>query len=244
MIIQIASLLFNYWYLIIGAIAIYFILKIIKRGRFTAKTKFRNTYTINFAELIRSVSYYSYPAEDIQYILWSGGYNSTALLCHYFIVLGKPIQPIYITKIGGKQKPEEFANITRIRVELIARYPHLRSRLLPTWYVITIDKNRELTGLLKNIEKTGNFVVITNIMLQTWDAIMRFAVTCPYPVCAGNTLESPLFDIEPDLFSKIMEQTNGNILFPQAEMTSETIKNMALDSKNYYWDLLPQNKAT
>ena len=198
----------------------------------------RNKYVIDKTEIVPAVSYFSYPTDEIQYILWSGGHNSTALLCYYFIVLGKPVQPIFITKIPGPGpgpgpgQAETISGQQKIRDILVARYPHLQSRLLPTWYVISIDKNRNITGTIKKISKTQPTIPKQKLLI--WDSIARFADSWTNTICAGNIAESAIFDIPPDIF----ETTFKNIIFPQATMSTQDIKNMALDSKNYYWDLL------
>lgn len=201
---------------------------LIKREWITSTA--RNKYVIDKTEIVPAVSYFSYPTEEIQYILWSGGHNSTALLCYYFIVLGKPVQPVFITKIPGQA--DTISDQRKIRDILIARYPHLQSRLLPTWYVISIDKNRNITGTIKKISKTQPTIPKQKLLI--WDAIARFADSWANTICAGNIAESAIFDISPDIF----ETTFKNIIFPQATMSTQDIKNMALDSKNYYWDLL------
>jgi hypothetical protein len=63
----------------------------------------------------------------------------------------------------------------------------------------------------------------------------------------ANTDESPLFigvndnlhNNKNNIFSKIFsEKIKNKIVFPHAHMTHDDIKQLALDSKNYYWDLV------
>lgn len=205
----------------------------LKREWRQTSNRTRNKYVLNPAELVPSVSYYSYPVSDIQHIFWSGGQNSTALLCYYFIVLGKPVQPIYIT--GLQQDQHELEQQQKIRAKLIARYPHLQSRLLPTWYVTSIDINRRITGKFKTILKELPTLELRKLIC--WDSLARFAVTFDYPIAAGHINTSPLFAISPGLYEDIITIVLENkLVFPQAMMTEMDITQMALDSKNYFWD--------
>lgn len=209
----------------------------IKREWRYTSNRTRNKYILNPTELVPAVSYYSYPAEEIQHIFWSGGINSTALLCYYFIVLGKPVQPIFI---NNSQHPSKNINTQRqhhIRKELIARYPHLQSRLLPTWYVTSIDLDRGITSKIKEIQKEKPMLDMNK--LKCWDALARFAKTYNCPISAGNIASSPLFAISPSLYEKIFVNLLDNkLVFPQSGMTDNDIKVTALDSKNYYWDII------
>ena len=208
----------------------------IKREWRHTSNRTRNKYILNPAELMPSVSYYSYPTEDIQHIFWSGGINSTALLCYYFIVLGKPVQPIFITNIqqdSQKKVPRQQG----IRQMLLERYPHLQSRLLPTWYVTSIDLDRSITSKIKDIQKESPTLDMNK--LKCWDALARFARTYNWPISAGNSASSGLFTISPVLYEKIfITLLDNKLVFPQAGMTDNDIKVTALDSKNYYWDIL------
>ena len=219
-------------YILLFLVATYYL----KREWRTTSNRTRNKYVLNPAELVPSVSYYSYPVNDIQHIFWSGGKNSTALLCYYFIVLGKPIQPIYIT---GLQQADQIELVRQqlIRSKLISRYPHLQSRLLPTWYVTSIDINRRITGKFKNI--LTELPTLELRRLICWCSLARFAVTFDYPIAAGHINTSPLFRLSPRLYESIFtDMLENKLVFPQAMMTELDIKQMALDSKNYFWDII------
>ena len=108
-----------------------------------------NKYIIHDDEILPQVAYYAYEPKDIKYIFWTGGYDSTFLLCYYFIVLDRPVQPIYITcqnlderfgSIGRKNQKMELVTMKLIRKKLIERYPYKKNRLLPTHYVLSIKK--------------------------------------------------------------------------------------------------------
>jgi hypothetical protein len=208
----------------------------IKREWRYTSNRTRNKYILNPDELVPAVSYYSYPVEEIQHVFWSGGLNSTALLCYYFIVLGKPVQPIFINYI----QQDSQIMIQRqqyIRRILLDRYPHLQSRLLPTWYVTSIDLDRNITSKVKDIQKEKPTLDMNT--LKCWDALARFARTYSWPISAGNISSSGLFTISPGLYEKIFVTLLDNkLVFPQAGMSENNVKVTALDSKNYYWDIL------
>jgi hypothetical protein len=216
-------------YIIVGIIILYFIFK----ERKTVSHKTHNKYVIDTNEIVPTVSYFSYPVETIQHIFWSGGPHSTALLCYCLIVLGQPVQPIFITAIPG-----DLQRVKHIRQRLITQYPHLQSRLLPTWYVASVDKYRPITGLISKIKK--EHPTIPEIQLQKWDAISRFCFADNINIfMAGNTAESALFTINQELFDKLfVEKIKNKLIFPQAHMSNDEIKQLALNSKHYYWDLV------
>jgi hypothetical protein len=182
---------------------------------------YRNKYIINPAEIIPGVSYYSYPVNTICYVCWSGGMRSTALLCYLLVVLGKPVQPIFITKIGPYNN-EKIADVIECRRRIIAKYPYLQSRLLPTWYVVSIDKNRAITGKILAIKAPNSTIL---------DAVARFALSCSSD---KNNTVGPIMS-----GGKHSVANLANIVWPLAHMTDDEIKKMALDSKNYFWDCIP-----
>ena len=55
-----------------------------------------NKYIIHQEEIVPNVSYLIHYPDNVKNILWTGGYDSTFLLCYYFIVLKQPVQPIYL----------------------------------------------------------------------------------------------------------------------------------------------------
>jgi hypothetical protein len=196
---------------------------------------------IDTTEIIPTVSYFSYPAETIQHIFWSGGPHSTSLLCYCLIVLGQPVQPIFFTEsvCSGNLK-----NIKNARKILTDKYPHLQSRLLPTWYVASVDKHRDITGLFAQLKKANPR--LPDNQLVKWDACARFAYSDGVGLLTfmmANTADSPLFAVESDNLRNIVDKIFGNklknkIVFPHEHMTHDSIKQLALDSKNYYWDII------
>lgn len=218
-------------------ILLYYLFK--ERRNISHKTL--NKYIIDVSEIMPTVSYFSYPAETIQHIFWSGGPHSTALLCYCLIVLGQPVQPIFFTDsiCSGNLK-----NIKRVRKILTAKYPHLQSRLLPTWYVASVDKHRDITGLFAQMNKLNP--ELSDKQLAKWDACARFAYsddTALHTFMMANTAESPLFTGANDnlynIYNKIFtEKLKNKIVFPHAHMTHDGVKQLALDSKNYYWDII------
>ena len=262
-------------YAIYGLFFIIILYYIFKERRSVAH-KTLNKYVIDTTEIIPTVSYFSYPAETIQHIFWSGGPHSTALLCYCLIVLGQPVQPIFFTEsvCSGNLK-----HIKHVRKTLIAKYPHLQSRLLPTWYVASVNKYRDITGLFAQLKKaspgippTFNFKptpggsendveavalhlandsmpvqTVPDTNLAKWDVCTRFAYSDDGGILTfmmANTVESLLFantNIKGgnQVFVKVFgDKLKNKVSFPHAHMTHDGIKQLALDSKNYYWDLV------
>ena len=225
----------------IYGIFILIILYYLFKERRSVNHKTFNKYVIDVTEIIPTVSYFSYPAETIQHLFWSGGPHSTALLCYCLIVLGQPVQPIFFTESVCSGN---LNNIKRVRKILTAKYPHLQSRLLPTWYVASVDKHRDITGLFAQLKKANPG--LPDKQLAKWDACARFAysdVGGLLTFMMANTEDSALFSNtnEPcyNIFNKIFsDKLKNKIVFPHEHMTHDGIKQLALDSKNYYWDLV------
>lgn len=218
------------------------ILYYIFRERKYVSHKTLNKYVIDTTEIIPTVSYFSYPVETIQHIFWSGGPHSTALLCYCLIVLGHPVQPVFFTEsvCSGNLK-----NIKQVRKTLIDKYPHLQSRLLPTWYVASVNKYRDITGLFAQLKKANQG--IPDNQLAKWDACARFAYSGDSDsriFMMANTIESTLFantniNRGNQVFDKIFgDKLKNKIQFSHAHMSPEQLKQLALDSKHYYWDLV------
>lgn len=211
----------------------------IKREWHTTSNITRNKYIINPAEILPNVSYYSYPVKEIQHIFWSGGINSTALLCYNFIVMGLPIQPIYISGIPGSNNSQDLLTLQKIRKELLARYPHLQSRLLPTWIITSVDINRRITSTVKDILKQLPGIEMNKLLVL--DLMTRFTKSYNKSInlLAGYNNASPILSITPELFNTIFARLLDNkLIMPLAGLTQDDIKQIALDSKNYYWDII------
>lgn len=227
-------------YAIYGIFAL-IVLYYLFRERRQVSHKTLNKYVIDTTEIIQTVSYFSYPAETIQHIFWSGGPHSTALLCYCMIVLGQPVQPIFFTEsvCSGNLK-----NIKHVRKILTAKYPHLQSRLLPTWYVASVNKYRDITGLFAQLKKANPG--LPDNQLAKWDACARFAYSDDggsLTFMMANTADSALFVVANDnknnIINKIFsDKLKNKVSFPHEHMTHYGIKQLALDSKNYYWDII------
>jgi len=225
-------------YVILALIGMYYIF----RERKYVSHKTLNKYVIDTTEILPTVSYFSYPVETIQHIFWSGGQHSTALLCYCLIVLGHPVQPVFFTEsvCSGNLK-----NIKQVRKTLINKYPHLQSRLLPTWYVASVNKYRDITGLFAQMKKENPG--IPNNQLAKWDACARFSYSDDSDsriFMMANTIESLLFantntKESNQVFDKIFgDKLKNKIQFSHAHMSHDGIKQLALDNKHYYWDLV------
>jgi len=88
---------------------------------------------LNIVESLKNIETY--------YIFWTGGFDSTFLLCHWVISLGRRVQPIYIqshldNSLEGdyfrRNRKEELRARQKIIADIKKTFPHTRELLLPT----------------------------------------------------------------------------------------------------------------
>lgn len=98
--------------------------------------------------------YYTELKKPIKYIFWTGGYDSTFLICKYLIVDKYYVQPIYITqeidnckdcKFKRKNKSVELNTQKKIIQKIKKKFPKESKRLKPTIYVYNIPKSEYIT---------------------------------------------------------------------------------------------------
>ena len=222
----------------------------------------QNRYIIHQDEVLPNIVYYAFRSEQVKHILWTGGYDSTFLLCYYFIVVEQPVQPIYIMCgnidnrfgfNGRKSQQMELNTMKHIRKELIKRYPHKQGRLLPTYYVTSVAKNNDITRKFAKLHKRNGYF---SRSVTQYERIARLSKDWPYPLLIGlekcgtgldeategkrvgkwekcmikSLKELPPKERELDIFR--------NIRFPICHLTKENMKEISLDSKNYFYDIL------
>lgn len=218
-------------------------------------------YIIHQDEICKDCVYYTYPGSQVKYILWTGGYDSTFLLCWYFIVRDEPVQPIYIMcsnldskfgVVGRNNQSLEMKTMKHIRKILIEKYPYKKSRLLPTYYVYSIKKDNRTTKDFIYLHRKHKFF---SRDISQYERIARLSQEWEHPLHIGlekcgtgldyATMSSRINEgtdsctILPPENLKIKELRIFNKLrFSIVHLTKEDMKQISLDSNNYFYDLL------
>ena len=128
--------------------------------------KFNNTNTNNNEKNHKKIN--NNPItnnEEIHYLYWTGGYDSTFRLCEMLVDEGKIVQPIYValvldndcqseetcTKLWlRRNRKEEYAAMENVADKIKEKYPHLKERLLKT---LIIDEHIKDDTFNFNFEK-------------------------------------------------------------------------------------------
>ena len=86
-------------------------------------------------------------SEEVYYIYWTGGFDSTYRLCEMLVVEKKKVQPIYVSLVLDndcvseeactklwlrRNRKEERRAMNKVRELLAEKYPYTRQSLLPT----------------------------------------------------------------------------------------------------------------
>jgi hypothetical protein len=268
-----------YTYIIIFIILL--ILYLLLRKQYNRIARITSTkYIINDDEICNDCAYYVEPVDKVKYILWSGGYKSTFLLCWYFIIKEEAVQPIYImsdyiTKYKINEYNTTMNNPTDdleklendiiidnqykdlnklkiIRKTLINRYPYKKSKLLPTYYIHSINKKNNITSKFIYLHK--NFFPM-NTNKKIYDRIIRLSLEWKFPIHIGieqnyislDKLTSQfLINIGSEecmIDPNISEYDNKfqifkNLRFTIIHVNKEDMKQISLHSDNYFYDLL------
>lgn len=226
----------------------------------------KTSYFIHEDEICPDVSYYVYPEDKVRHILWTGGYDSTFLLCYYFVIRNEPVQPIYLmcgymdSRLGiegRKNQKQELKAMKKIRKMLIHKYPYKKNRLLPTYYVTAIKSNKDISKKFDRLYRRYDFF---SRDVNQYERIARFSKEWKQPLYIGlekcgtgldaatvsfrineGTDECSLVDVhympkgykELDIFQ--------NLRFSVVHLTKRDMKEISLDSKNYFYDCLVQS---
>lgn len=218
-------------------------------------------YIIHQDEICSDCAYYTYPSSTVKYVLWTGGYDSTFLLCWYFIVRDEAVQPIYIMcnnldskfgVVGRNNQDLEIKTMKYIRKLLIDKYPYKKSRLLPTYYVYSIKKNNKITKDFIYLHRKYNFF---SRDISQYERIARLSLEWNYPLHIGLEKCGTGLDYATREF-RVFEGTDNCMLanndqltikelrifnklrFSIAHLTKENMKSISLDSNNYFYDIL------
>lgn len=251
----------HFWIIVMMVIFIVMFLIARRTYKYTCNTN-ENKYIIHDDEILPQVAYYAYEPEEIKYVFWTGGYDSTFLLCYYFIVQDKPVQPIYITcqnldsrfgTIGRKNQSMELKTMKIIRKTLIERYPYKKNRLLPTHYVMSIKKDNDVSRKFIKLHKKNNYFTRD---LNQYERMARYSLACNYPIMIGlercgtgldeatqnhrvgkweNCRILPLHLLD-DKHKEL--DIFRNIIFSICHLTKKDMKNLSLYSNNYFYDIL------
>ena len=152
------------WYILI-IIVFLLIQYLIKRYKNNCDST-QNRYYQDIDEILPGINYYLYKPNQIRYIFWTGGYDSTFLLIQALIIEGYPVQPIYIkcqnldTKYsidGRKNQSQELNTMKKIRKVILDKYPYTKQSFLPTMYVYNIQKDKDITYRYKMVHQKYKF---------------------------------------------------------------------------------------
>lgn len=98
----------------------------------------------------------------IEYVFWSGGFDSTSYVLESLLVKEKTVQPIVVTEktIDGFNKPErstyhEQQARTFLRNEIYKQFPNQSKNLLPEIIYNSVQLTEESYNLGKNLCKLG-----------------------------------------------------------------------------------------
>ena len=254
------SLSGNYLYFTILFLSIIVILSILffkKQYRLSCDAK-ETKYYLDIDESNPRYNYNVNIDNQVRYIFWTGGYDSTFLLIQALVIEGYPVQPIYIKctnldekfGINGRyNQREEIKTMKEIRRKIIERYPECEIRFLPTMYVYSIKKDNDVSQKFKNIH--NNFSYFSRDVTQ-YERMARLSLNLDKNIEVGlekcgtgldeatkgiRILEgskhcqidmSKLVSIEMQDFDIFK-----NFRFPIVHLSKEECKNIALKQKNY-----------
>lgn len=251
----------HFWILLLVVIAIVTILFARKNYKDNCDAT-QNRYIIHQDEIIPNISYLIHSPNSVKNILWTGGYDSTFLLCYYFIVLKQPIQPIYLMCgnldskfgiIGRNNQKQELETMKKIRKILIQRYPHRQAYLLPTYYVTSVKKDNSISKKFNKLHKRNGFFTRS---VSQYERITRFSLDWNKPLLiglekCGTGLDEATKGCRYGKWEncQILPETQlpenrtelsifSNLRFPICHLTKKEMKQVSLDSNNFFFDLL------
>lgn len=200
------------------------------------------------------------------HILWTGGYDSTFVLCYYFIIRQEPVQPIYLmcgnidSKLGitaaRQNQAKELETMKRIRRQLLEKYPENAGLLYPTIYVNSVKKNNEVTRAFQRLHRQNGYF---SRAVTQYERIARFSLDWRRPVLIGlekcgtgldeATQGYRMYEgawekcqIMPERMlpedHKDLWRVFNNIRFPICHLTKEDMRLISLRSKTYFYDML------
>ena len=111
-------------------------------------------------------NFYLEPFDNkINYIFWTGGYDSTFRICQALILEKKTIQPVYISykhldnhpknKFKRKSHYQELKTMNDIRNMITFKYPQLSKKLLKTKIISKLEMDNDIIKSMDNLWKQG-----------------------------------------------------------------------------------------
>lgn len=221
-----------------------------------------NRYIIHQDEIVPNISYLIHYPENVKHILWTGGFDSTFLLCYYFIVLKQPVQPIYLMCgnidskfgiIGRNNQRQELEAMKKIRNILISRYPHRQAYILPTYYVISVKKDNTISKQFKKLHKKHGYFTRS---VSQYERITRFSLDWNKPLLlglekCGTGMDQATSGCRIGIWEncKILPKEQlpddkkelnifSKLRFPICHLTKNDMKSISLASTDFFYDLL------
>ena len=126
----------------------------------------------------------------INYMYWTGGYDSTYNVCYSLIKENKIVQPIYFLynldndstkKLWVRRnRKQEFDAMDLVTKKISEKFPHLEKNLLPTWFIKKDLPDKKFTRyfLRQNLFPTKRKV-------HQYEHLARFAYNTKIPIDIG-----------------------------------------------------------
>lgn len=155
---------------------------------------FENQILTDDDETLPNINYNVHNENDIHYLFWTGGYDSTFRLCQLLLVEDKPVRPIYLmcgdvddsdnwlAMISRKNVSTEIKTMKDIRTELLKNNSHLANKFLPTFYVVSIKKNLETTAKFKRLHRNLHYF---SRNISQYERMARFSKEFSFPIEVG-----------------------------------------------------------
>lgn len=236
-----------------GGLALVVVLGLLAmRSRKVMKNTTQNRYIIQEDEVLPGVSYYAHRPEQVKNLVITGDWTSIWLLCYYFIVAEQPVQPIYFMDTA---LPGEIARLKAIRRRLMEQFPHKQARLLPTYYVITsardLPTSRYCHHLLARVSGATGISAATR-EYQILELAARFSTDYPWPVMVAGisgSVYAQLLGADNLRLSGEWDEAQvavpggvlGNLRFPLIHLSVVQLTQIALDSRNFFYDYVRAN---
>lgn len=99
---------------------------------------------------------------DVVYVFWTGGYDSTFRVCQALIDENKIVQPIYISDIidnlpenptRRKNKDQEYKAMNKIRSELAVKYPYTKNTFRKLFDIKNIPIDKDISDHMKVLKQ-------------------------------------------------------------------------------------------
>lgn len=245
----------NYFFILLILVVSFLIIQFLIKQRKNYCDANENRIKLDVTEVLPGINYKIIPTNQIHYLFWTGGYDSTFRLCQILLVLDRPVQPIYIMcgnvddkiKSGRNNIQMELQKMRVIRDKIINDNPHLAIKFMPTHYITSIQKDKSITkkfGLLH--KQLGYF----SRDINQYERMARYSSYHNYPIevgldkCGTGLDEATInFREGKGTGCKIVDKlpiTHQNLdifknfRFPIAHLDKKGMKDIALRNNFYY----------